>query len=130
MGAHFPAALISGGILLASVVLPLSGLPFGPICTFLRLTGYPCPFCGSTRAFIAMGHGRWLEAWHQSPMATGLFAGVTAVFVWNAAALAAGLIVRPGAGRMWGGRNRRWLAGIFCAMLAANWIYRIACGLT
>lgn len=37
--------------------------PLGwPACLFKLLTGGPCPACGMTRAFIALGHGRLGEA--------------------------------------------------------------------
>lgn len=44
----------------AGAVLPVSladGDADSSLCPFLRLTGTPCPFCGSTRAFILLMHG-------------------------------------------------------------------------
>jgi hypothetical protein len=128
VGAHLPAALLTGAMLIASAILPIRGLP-GPTCLFLRLTGYPCPFCGSTRTFIAMGHGRWHEAWHQSPLATVLFAGTVGVFLWNIAALATGIIIKPGEAANLTTKTRWWLAGALVSALAANWFYRIVNGL-
>lgn len=129
VGAHLPMTLGAGAVLLASAVLPPSGLPFGPTCTFLRWTGYPCPFCGSTRAFIAMGHARWFEAWYQSPLAAALFIGVGAIFLWNAVALAGGLVLRTPAPWESAIGNRRWLVTVILVIVAANWLYRIAEGL-
>ena len=129
VGVHLPAVLISGAILIASAIRPATGLPLAPTCLFLRLTGYPCPFCGSTRTFIAMCHGHWHDAWHQSPLAAVLFVTIAAIFAWNVVALAAGLVVKPGVRWRLDKRQRLWLAGVFSAILAANWLYRIIAGL-
>ncbi|MBA3502568.1 MAG: DUF2752 domain-containing protein [Myxococcota bacterium] len=41
----------------------------GPICPLLALTGLPCPFCGMTRATIAIGAGEWDRAFALHPLA-------------------------------------------------------------
>ena len=35
---------------------------FFPRCTFLTLTGYKCPGCGSQRALHALLHGQFMQA--------------------------------------------------------------------
>src|SRR3989339_1498243 len=87
---HLPPALIAGGVLLAAAFLPLDRIPY-TICTFLRLTGYPCPSCGLTRGFIAMAHGQWLTVLHTCPLAVLLYAATALVFAVNAAALLCGV---------------------------------------
>lgn len=47
----------------------------GPGCPFRRLTGIDCPFCGMTRATVAMGHGRWHDALVLHPLAPLVLAG-------------------------------------------------------
>ena len=37
-----------------------------PRCTFLTLTGYQCPGCGSQRALHALLHGDIVAAWHHN----------------------------------------------------------------
>lgn len=37
-----------------------------PRCTFLTLTGYQCPGCGSQRALHALLHGDIIAAWHHN----------------------------------------------------------------
>ena len=39
---------------------------FFPRCTFLTLTGYKCPGCGSQRALHALLHGDIVTAWHHN----------------------------------------------------------------
>ena len=43
------------------------------------MTDYPCPACGLTRAFCAIGHGDFAGAWELNPFAFVCFA--VAVFV-------------------------------------------------
>lgn len=36
--------------------------PLFKLCPFNRTTGYPCPFCGLSRSFLALGHARLKSA--------------------------------------------------------------------
>src|SRR5688500_5865219 len=42
------------------------GMPL-PTCTFRQFIGIPCPFCGSTRLWIALSHGNFSAAWLANP---------------------------------------------------------------
>ncbi len=89
-------------------------------CAFLKLTGWPCLFCGMTRAFLAMGHGMWAEAFRQSPAGAMLYPAAWGVAIYSAIQFARGARAAITIPR-WA-----WMAGA-CA-LAANWIYRVAMG--
>lgn len=41
----------------------------GPGCPFRNLTGINCPFCGMTRATLALGEGDWSAAFGFHPLA-------------------------------------------------------------
>ena len=74
-------ALLVAGIcacvLVLSRWLPAGGvptlLPGFDTCAFHALTGLPCPGCGLTRAFTAISHGRFHEAWTLHPFAYPLY---------------------------------------------------------
>ena len=78
-----------GGIVVGSLVLSPEKLASGayalaPACPTKALLGRPCPTCGMSRAFAALGHGRVAEAigYHPvSPLAYG--------FLWAGAMLGA-----------------------------------------
>lgn len=56
-----------------------------PPCPYKRLTGRDCPSCGLTRAFAAIGHGRFTDAFHfhrGSLVVFGL-ASVVALLGWT-----------------------------------------------
>ena len=125
---HLPPAFIAGGVLLAVALLPLDRIPW-TICTFLRLTGYPCPSCGLTRGFVAVAHGHFLAVLTACPLAVLLYAATVLVFAVNAAALLCGARLTPGRWLTW--RARAWW-GILCffgLLVLLNWIYRLALGL-
>lgn len=48
----------------------------GPGCPFRALTGVDCPFCGMTRATVALGRGDWGAALALHPLAPLVVAGV------------------------------------------------------
>lgn len=49
-------------------------------CSFLQLTGQPCPMCGATTTFTLMAHLRPIDAFINQPFAAGLFLLTVAVF--------------------------------------------------
>ena len=74
----FAAAMLAGLALGASG----AGLPNrGPLCPLLALTGIPCPFCGMTRATLAIGAGEWERALSLHPLAPLVLVGSFVVAV-------------------------------------------------
>ena len=83
---HWVFLLLATGVVVASVLLHVRGeqevvvpwinLPLPGTCTFLRVTGMPCPGCGLTRSFISIAHGRPRDAWHFNPAGILFFAVV------------------------------------------------------
>ena len=76
---HFPdgavlLSLISLAALLTSLVLPAGGFFGIDTCSFHALTGLSCPGCGLTRAFCAISHGQFQEAWNHHPFSFPLYA--------------------------------------------------------
>lgn len=124
--------LCFGGPLLASFLLPLPpadgdavrAQPYDiPCCMFRSLTGLPCPFCGLTRSFVSLSHGRWREAFlfHLlGPLVyAGFLAGVLAgVISWRRAVDPAA----PPAGRSPG----FWAAWTVAGIFVAAWIAKFA----
>jgi hypothetical protein len=74
-----PIAVLCGVVLLASVILRPEWLPTWYTCPTLAFTGFPCPGCGMSHAFIAIAHGRFGEAWHHNALSFPLFAAMIAL---------------------------------------------------
>ena len=53
------------------------------LCLFHALTGYPCPGCGMTRAFCALGHGELRRAIGFNALSPILF--LCAIVIWMSA---------------------------------------------
>jgi hypothetical protein len=116
---------LSGIILLVSSIVPLDVLPLVP-CWFKRITGWPCLFCGMTRAFTAIGHGRVGAGIAESPAGALLYALVAATFAINAYALLARRRIGWTLPKWLKGRTLAWSTAV---LLLANWLYRISAGL-
>lgn len=56
-----------------------------PPCPYKRLTGRDCPSCGLTRAFAAIGHERFDDAFHfhRGSLAVFAIASAVALFGWT-----------------------------------------------
>jgi uncharacterized protein DUF2752 len=87
----------------------------GPGCPFRAVTSIDCPFCGMTRATVAMGHGDWRDAFALHPLAPLVLAGVFALMIVVAI-----------------GRTDVLLAGkrplLLLAAIAAVWLIRLVLG--
>ena len=74
---------LAAGALAASALLPTELVRAAPrLCVFHAVTGRPCPSCGMTRSWNAMGHGQIREAADFHPMGPIAFvvaAGLVAV---------------------------------------------------
>jgi TRAP-type C4-dicarboxylate transport system permease large subunit len=88
-------------------------------CTFRRLTGIPCPTCGTTRTALALLDFN-IGAFAVNPLATlaGIFfiVGGAAALIW---VLLRGPV--PMTSRGW---SRRWTRAIV-AVILINWFYLI-----
>jgi len=71
------AAVVACVLIACSVTEVQARLAFSP-CIFRNVTGLPCPGCGMTRGFTAMGHGRPAEAWRFNPLAPFAY-----MFAWG-----------------------------------------------
>lgn len=119
-------ALLWGFVGAASLALRpfwLALAPLLPACAFHRLTGIPCPTCGTTRAAVAFLHGDLRGAFAANPLAaaagTIFVAGTVLAPVWAAARGPMVEIAHP---------LPRWLRVSVVLVLAAGWAYLIAAG--
>jgi hypothetical protein len=90
-------------------------------CAFRKLTGVPCPTCGTTRTALAMLDFDLASAFQFNPLA----ALVGAAFIVGGAGALVWLICRwpmPSLGLEW----NRWWAAVIVGIVAVNWMYLIA----
>lgn len=126
LAVHAPWVFISGIALAVTAWIQPDRLPL-QACWFLRLTGVPCPFCGTTRAFHAAGNGDWTGAVATSPLGVILYVVFLAIFLFHSAALldrhrwAIHLLPNSRTSRM-------GLAVLSIAAILVNWAYRLATG--
>lgn len=69
-------SVASLAVLAVSFVLPAGGFPGIDTCAFHSLTGLSCPSCGLTRAFCAISHGHFRDAWSLHPFSFLFYAAV------------------------------------------------------
>ncbi len=58
--------LVMAIYLLLGILLP------GGACPVYRITGFPCPGCGMTRAAVLFLHGSWEQSFHMHPLLIGV----------------------------------------------------------
>ena len=125
---HLFLAALTGIPLMVSFLFPLGSLPLIP-CTFLWLTGYPCPFCGFTRSFWAFSAGDWTYALWNAPLSVVVYLLFAGMFIWNAAALIKGVRIKRGAILRLGRRQTNWIITFISLLFLIHWVYRLSLGL-
>ena len=114
------------------LVLLLGGLVTGAhlldirLCLFRRLTGYPCPTCGSTRAVVHLLKGEWGRAFARQPLASAALLGGLLFFLMYLLLRAFGLKNVRIPPRL---IPNKWFLFLLGGILViANWIYIIRLG--
>lgn len=105
--------------LVAAHLVELWQLPVPP-CTTRSLTGWPCPFCGSTRTLMAAARGELAAAVRLNPL---IFLGAAAVLGWSVARAIerfTGRRFTAGLGEWL--RRLRW-GWLLAGALLVNWVY-------
>lgn len=123
----FPTGLVlaAGGLAVCLAVgfLHLERLPL-TLCTLKRVTGIPCPTCGSTRAFAQLFQRDLAGAFLQNPLAA---LAALVVVLWGLADLAL-LARRRALGLELASGEGRVLRIVALAAFLSNWVYVIAAG--
>lgn len=121
--------LRSWGVLVAlSAVFVTSALwrpsdqPTFILCVFRAATGYPCPGCGMTHAFCAIGHGEWQRAISYNPFSPLVF--VAFLLIW-AHALALILKARPVQQALERLRPNALMSKVLLALVLVWWAARL-----
>lgn len=114
------AAAAVGGAAVVGLVIGAAGparwqaaiATAGPVCPVFGLTGVACPFCGMTRATLALGAGEWDRALALHPLAPVVAIGALALLAIVALGRADALLR---------GRRPWYLLGA----IAAIWVARL-----
>jgi Protein of unknown function (DUF2752) len=96
------------------------------LCPFRALTGYPCPGCGMTRAFSAIGHGELWRAVRYNPFSPLLFLAALAVWVAAAATILNWPRVRAAVTRL---SPSSRAVNVLLLIVLVWWVARLAVGL-
>ena len=70
----------TSAVFVVSALWSPSDLPGIILCPLRALTGYPCPGCGMTRAFCAIGHGEFARAVGYNALSPLVF--IAALGIW------------------------------------------------
>ncbi|MGY8727854.1 MAG: DUF2752 domain-containing protein [Candidatus Poseidoniales archaeon] len=66
---------------MVSAILPHGGVNGLKLCPWYYLSGYPCPFCGMTRGFVAITHFDLQSAMEFNPGSPFIY-GAFAYMMW------------------------------------------------
>lgn len=93
-----------------------------PPCTFMVLTGVPCPACGMTTSFALLVRGELAHSLRANALGTLLAVAGMAAIPW--------LLLGAVTGRLWGqvylGRSLFVLVGVFLIGMLIRWVAVLA----
>ena len=111
---------LAAAAVVASAVLPPDLVRNGPsLCTFRAITGRPCPSCGLTRSWNAMGHGQLRAAARFHLLGPVTFVGALAIIAAGDRRTVRAL------------QTPRWrpLVGAFTAAWIGAWFWQLTRGI-
>lgn len=117
---------LASAVFAVSAIWSPSELPGFVLCPFRALTGLPCPGCGMTRAFCALGHGDLSAAFGYNALAPFVYAA--ALLLW-AHALATVLRFESARAALERLKPTQRAAGVLLALTLAWWVLRLSFGL-
>jgi hypothetical protein len=122
--ALFVLSLMSA-VFVVSVLWSPADLPGVVLCPLRALTGYPCPGCGMTRAFCAIGHGEFARAVGYNALSPLVF--LAALAVWTHALVTVLKLdgARAALERLLPGARG---AKLLLALTLMWWLVRLKCG--
>lgn len=105
-----------------SVYLPGMSAPMPETCASKGLTGYDCPGCGLTRAFISISHGQFERAWKFNAASFVIYPFVAIQIPWNLMQIVLLLTRRRAIQYPW----IYFLPIFVVGTLAFHWIWRLS----
>ena len=92
-----------------------------PPCTFLALTGRPCPTCGMTTAWAYLVRGQWRDAFRTNVGGTllGMLAVVAAPWLWFSAIRGNWLGISPN------GAAVAYISAAIALITLIDWVFRL-----
>jgi len=117
---------LASAVFAVSAIWSPSELPGFVLCPFRAVTGLPCPGCGMTRAFCALGHGDLSAAFGYNALAPFVFAA--ALLLW-AHALATVLKLDAARAALERLKPTQRAAAVLLALTLAWWVVRLSAGL-
>ncbi len=120
-------------LLLVVLIALLVGLSSSPpmtsviLCPFRRLTGWPCPGCGMTRALNALAHGQWEAALSLHPLSPIAAVGW---LLLGLSALSKAIAPSRVSLRCWSALGERirmppWIVGLAFVLALGVWVIRL-----
>jgi len=96
-----------------------------PPCTFVLLTGYPCPTCGMTTAFSYAVRGQLIAAFSAHPAGLALALATAAAVGICLSVIATGTVWKVNLYRV----RPVWFTVMVIGLMAAGWAYKIIAGI-
>ena len=112
------------GAAMAGIVLATGTLPH-VVCPFREITGWPCPTCGATRAWLSLASGDVLGAFRLNPAAA---AALVAAVPYLLYALVVALVDLPRLRVKLAGADGTVIRAVAVAVTLATWVFLIRDG--
>lgn len=111
---------ITSGILLISLFVEDVGR-YPTLCLFRAITTIPCPSCGMTRGFVAMGHGNVSEAFSKNIFSPVLYLATLMIWLFSLVQVIFGINILE---RIWYSSKRVVVTSVLILMMI-SWIVNI-----